>query len=117
MSTISKQLLSGSTNGRPIKVVAVATPGTLIHTAVANATDIDEIWLYACNTDTSDHILTVEFGGVTSPDDHIEMTITADTTMLIVPGAPLNNTLVVRAFAVGAANLVTVFGYVNRIDV
>ena len=53
MSSLSKQLLSGSTNGRMIKVVAVATPGTLIHTAIAGAVDIDEVWLYACNTDAA----------------------------------------------------------------
>ena len=52
MATYSKQLLSGGTNGKNIKVAATATAGTTIHTANAGTTDIDEIWLYACNTDS-----------------------------------------------------------------
>ena len=43
MATYSKQLLSGGTNGKNIKVAATATAGTTIHTAVAGTTDIDEI--------------------------------------------------------------------------
>ena len=45
MATYSKQKLSDSTNGRNIKVAATATAGTAIHTAVAGASDLDEIWL------------------------------------------------------------------------
>ena len=46
MATYTKRLLSGSTNGRPIKVAATATPGTTIHTAVTGTTDFDEVWIY-----------------------------------------------------------------------
>ena len=117
MSSLSKQLLSGSTNGRMIKVVAVATPGTLIHTAIAGAVDIDEVWLYACNTDAAAQKLTIEYGGVAAPDDLIELTLEAETGLvLVVPGLVLQNTLVIRAFA-AAANVVLVGGFVNRIDV
>ncbi len=49
MAVYDKRLLSGSTNGRLIKVVATATAGTLIHTAVTGTTNIDEIHLYAVN--------------------------------------------------------------------
>ena len=119
MSSFSKQILSGSTNGRLIKVAATATAGTLIHTAGAGAVNMDELWLYAVNSDNgNDHVLTIEYGGVGAPDDLIEVTVAAETGLaLVVPGLILQNSLVVRAFAVGAANLLMVGGFVNRITV
>jgi len=116
MATYSKQLLSGSTNGKGIKVAATATAGTLIHTAIAGTSSEDEIWLYAHNTSASIVKLTLEWGGVASPDDHIEITIGAEGTglILIAPGILLQNSLVVRAFA-ATANVINIFGYVNRI--
>jgi hypothetical protein len=116
MATYSKQLLSGSTNGKGIKVVATATAGTLIHTAVAGTSSEDEIWLYAHNTSSAAVKLTLEWGGVTAPDDHIEINIGAEGTglVLVAPGILLQNSLVVRAFA-ATANVINIFGYVNRI--
>ena len=73
MATFSKELLSTSTDGRAIKVAATATAGTLIHTGSTTATTIDEVWLYAVNSDTTDRKLTLEWGGVTVPDDLIEI--------------------------------------------
>jgi hypothetical protein len=110
---ITKEFLSGSTNGRPIKLVATATPGTLLHTA--HATSKDEVSVYLSNTSAGDVEVTVEFGGVTSPDDHIKFTVPANDTILAVPGVPLSNSLVARAFA-GSANVITATGYVNRIS-
>ena len=116
MVAITKVLLSGATNGRNIKVVATATAGTLIHTATAAANTLDELWLWAVNSDTVDRKLTLEFGGVTAPDDLIEFTVPAeDGLYLIVPGLPLNGGVVCRAFA-ATANVVMINGYVNRID-
>ena len=115
MATFTKVLLSGSTNGRQIKVAAIATAGTTIHTAVAGTSDIDEMWLWAVNSDSSDRKLTIEYGGVASPDDLIEVTIPSENGLvLIIPGLVLQNSLVVRAFA-EAANVVMVSGFVNRI--
>ena len=115
MATYSKRILSGSTNGKLIKVVATGTPGTTIHTAVAGTTDFDEVWIYAVNTDTTARKLTIEFGGVAAPDDLIEKTIPAeDGLFLIVPGFVLQNANVIRAFA-AAANVVLIGGFVNRI--
>lgn len=118
MATFSKLTLSGSTDGRPVKVAATATPGTTIHTGSATATTYDEVWLYAQNTDTTDRKLTIEFGGTTSPDDLIEFTVKAENGLyLIVPGLVLKGhatPLVIRAFA-ATANVLTISGYVNRI--
>lgn len=118
MTTYSKEKLSASTDGRQIKVVATATPGTTIHTGSATPTTKDEIWLYAVNSDTVDRKLTIEWGGVTAPDDLIEQTIKAESGLyLIVPGLILvgNATpLIVKAFC-ATANVVMIGGYVNQI--
>ena len=119
MATFSKIHLSGSTDGRLIKVAATATAGTTIHTGSTTATTYDEVWLYAVNSDTTDRKLTIEFGGTTSPDDLIEQTITAESGLiLVVPGLVIKGNssaaLVVRAFA-ATANVVMIGGYVNRI--
>ena len=118
MATYTKNILSGSTDGRAIKVVATASAGTTIHTGSATSTTIDEIWLYAQNTDTVARKLTIEWGGTTAPDDLIEVTIGAETGLvLIAPGLIIKGNatpLVVRAFA-ATANVVTLHGYVNRI--
>jgi len=114
MATFTKVKLSGSTDGKAVKVAATATAGTTIHTA--HATALDEIWLYAHNSSATAVKLTLEFGGVAAPDDHIEINIGAEGTglVLVSPGLLLTNSLVVKAFA-GTANVVTLTGYVNRI--
>ena len=118
MATFTKSPLSGSTDGRPVKVVATATAGTVIHTGSTTATTIDEVWLYATNTSAADVKLTLEWGGVSSPDDLIEQTITAEAGLvLIAPGLLVkgNSTaLIVRAFA-ATANVITISGYINQI--
>jgi hypothetical protein len=111
---IERRILSGSTNGRPVKVVATATAGTTIHTA--HATSIDEVWLWAVNTDTTARKLTVELGGTSSPDDLIEVTIPAEGGLVLVaPGLSVTGSVVVRAFC-ATANVVNVVGFVNRIS-
>lgn len=119
MATFSKIILSGSTDGRGIKVAATSSPGTTIHTGSSTATTIDEIWLYAMNTDTTARLLTVQWGGTTSPDDSIQITLSAQSGLtLIAPGLPIKGNasaaLIVKAFA-ATANVVTIHGYVNRI--
>lgn len=112
-TTITRLPFSGSADGQGIKVAATATPGTTIHTAHASA--LDEVWLWAVNSDTTARKLTIEFGGTTSPDDTIEVTIAGESGLfLIVPGLVLSNSKVVRAFA-ATANVLAVHGYVNRL--
>ena len=118
MATFSKIALSGSTDGKLIKVAQTATAGTTIHTGSTTATTYDEVWLYAVNSDTTNRKLTIEWGGTASPDDLIELTITAESGLvLVVPGLVLKGNataLVVRAFA-ATANVISIGGYVNRI--
>lgn len=110
----SKVKLSGSTNGKQIKVVATATAGTTIHDA--HATALDEVWLWAVNSDTTARKLTIEYGGVASPDDLIEVTIPAESGyLLVVPGLLATGSVSIKAFA-ATANVILINGYVNRIS-
>jgi hypothetical protein len=113
MATITKEFLSGSTNGRGIKVAASATPGTQIHAAHASAKD--EVFLWVTNTDSVERKVTVEFGGTTAPDDNITMNIPAGETLLVVPGLVISGGLNVKAFG-AAANVLVASGFVNRIS-
>jgi len=115
MAEFLKLKLSGSSNGKAIKIAATSTPGTLIHTAVAGTTSMDEVWLYVTNNHTASLALTIEWGGVAVPDDIIQQSIPAKTGLyLLIPGLILNNDMVLRAFA-QTANLLTISGWVNRI--
>jgi hypothetical protein len=117
MATAVKRKLSGSTDGKPIKVVQTATAGTTIHTAVAGTTagTFDEIWLYAYNGHTTTVTLTIEFGGAGVPDENIVLTLASKSGLVpIVPGLILQNGMVVKAFA-STANVVTLSGFVNSI--
>ncbi len=113
MATYSKEILSGSTNGRPIKVTGTAT-GTAVTVHTADSAAKDEVWLYVVNTSSSAVKVTIEFGGTTSPDDHIVKEIAANSIEQVVPGFPLTNSLVVKAFA-ATANVLNIVGFVNRI--
>jgi hypothetical protein len=120
MALFTKLNLSGSTGGRPILVAATATAGTLIHATGTSSSTIDEIWIYASNTDTTDRKLTIEYGGVTSPNDLIELVIPSESGLvLVIPGLLLNGdgsaARNVRAFA-ATANVINISGYVNRIS-
>jgi hypothetical protein len=118
MATFSKTILSGSTDGKQIKVAATATAGTLIHTGPTNTAHLHEVWLYAVNTDTTDRKLTIEWGAAASPDDLIEYTVKAENGLyLIIPGLLIKgnaSALTVRAFA-ATTNVICISGYVHVI--
>jgi hypothetical protein len=115
MPSISRIPLSGSTDGRGIKVVATASSGTTIHTATTSTTDCDVVTIYAYNSSASAVNLTLQWGGTTSVDDDIKLSIPATSGLtLIVPDMVLRNSLVLRAYA-GTANVVTIHGFVNRV--
>lgn len=113
----TKVILSGSVQGKNIIVAATGTPGTVIHTAVAGTSSMDEIWLYCYNSDTVGLVLTLEWGGVAVPNDHTKVTINPGSgRTLVVDGKLLQNSLVVRAFApTTKGNLLVMDGWVSRI--
>lgn len=113
---ISKQLLSGSTDG---KQIVVGTSSTTIHAAHASAKD--EIYLFCDNEDAAaDHVLTIEWGGTTDVTNTIKTTIKkrgtagSDGLQCVVAGLILTNSLTVTA-KTDAASKLKISGYVNRI--
>ncbi len=111
--------LSGSAQGLGIKVVATATAGTILHTTTISATLVDQVYVWATNTDAVDRTLTVEFGGVLAPDNTVVMTIPARAGMTyVIAGAILlgngATSKTVRAFA-SAANVIVIYGQVLRV--
>jgi hypothetical protein len=120
MATFTKVLLSGSTEGKAIKVVQTASTGTTIHATGTSSSIIDEVWLYAYNSSASAVTLTIQFGGTTAVDNDIKLAIPATSGLtLVVAGLTLTGTgsaaNTIYAYA-GTANVVTVSGYVNRIS-
>lgn len=121
MATFSKELLSGSTQGKAIKIAATTSgsAGTTIHATGISATIEDEVWLYAYNSSALSVVLTIQWGGVTSVDNEIKLTIPPTSGLtLVVPGLILSGTgaaaNTVAAYA-GTTNVITISGYVNRI--
>ena len=120
MATFTKKILSGSTDGKAVKVAATATAGTTIHTGSATATTLDEVWIYAVNSSASSVKLTIEWGEATAPDGNIEVTVLPEAGLVtVIPGLLLQGNAtakVVRAFA-GTTNVIVMHGFVNRITV
>lgn len=116
MATYTKQKLSASTDGLPIKVAATAIASAdTIHTAVSGTSNFDEIWIWAVNTSASNVKLTICWGGTTDVDHTIEYTVAPEEGLkMIIPGLILQNSKIVKAFA-GTTNVITITGFVNRI--
>ena len=113
MATATKENFSGSTSGRGIKIVQTATAGTTIH--AAHATKQDEVWLWVVNSQSAAVKLTVEMGGVTVPDDLLEVTIPGESGLVaVIPGISFTGSVEVAAWA-ATGNVLVAYGYVNRI--
>jgi len=121
MATYSKLLLSGSSQGKAIKVAATTSgsAGTTLHTTGSSSSVIDEVWLYATNSSSAAVVLTIQWGGTTAVDNEIKITIPANAGLtLIVPGLIVTGTgsagNTIAAYA-GITNVITVSGYAHRI--
>lgn len=111
MSLVKKFSLSGSTNDRPIAVAATASPGTLIHTA--DATDEDQLFVWACNIDTVDRDLTMQWGGTSTADSSVITMPSKSGWVPVAVGQFLRAGLLLRCFA-AAASIINVQGHVIR---
>jgi hypothetical protein len=115
----SFQLLSGSTQGKGIKVTGTATGSSVtIHTAVSGTTDIDLVTLWAQNNDADaeTRVLTIEWGGTADPDNLIILSVPCKAgPVMICDRMPLHNGLVIKAWA-DEANDVQIYGLVTRLD-
>ncbi len=112
MVTVSKQKLSGSTNGRPIGLNTSAN--TTIHTANNTAGYLDEVWIYASNAGSANNTLTLNLGG-TSTADILVVNIQNNDSVLVIPGIPMDGGVVISA-KTSANSQVAIFGFVNRIN-
>lgn len=118
MATYSRQLLSGSTNGKPVSITATATAGTTIHTAIAGTSAFDEIYAWLTNTDVAARTVTIEFGAAGAVAAHLVDTLSLPANsppIPIITGQVLQNSLVCGIFASVTA-VVNATGYVNRIQ-
>lgn len=109
----AKRLLSGSTDGKSIKVTGTDSGSAdTIHTAIAGSSGFDEVWLWAFNNDTTTRTLMILVDG----QETAAVGITAKTGLFVIlPGIPVNNTKLVKAYA-SVANMIYISGYVNRIS-
>lgn len=115
-SSAVKRKLSGSTDGKMIKIYPSATLGTTIHTAVAGqvAGTFDEVWLWAYNNYSADVVLTLEWGSATTLDN-IKMTIPYQKGLfLVAPGLILQNACVITGFS-AVTPVISITGFVNSI--
>ena len=115
MATFTGAVLSQSTNGRPIPVVAVATAGTSIH--VVGAAGYEEIYLWASNVTAVAATLTVEFGGVSDPGDHLVKGYSIPANSAPIPialGLRMSGGVTIRAFS-GTASALNITGFVNKV--
>ena len=118
MATFTKNKLSGSTDGKAVKVTGTSSGASVtVHTAVAGTTSgvFDEIWIYANNTSATTVKLTLEWGTTSAADGNIELNVAGESGLvLVVAGLILQNSLIVKAFA-GTGDVILLTGYVNSI--
>ena len=117
MATYSRIILSGSTSGKAVTLVATATPGTTIHTAVAGAAAWDEIYLWISNNTATAASLTLEFGGTGVANNvPFQLSIPGNCPPIpILTGQVLNGGVVLAGFG-SAASALLATGYCNRIQ-
>lgn len=104
----------GIPTGKPIKVTATASLGTVIHSTTLDPFDSDEIWMWARNIDSSQRTLTLEWGTV-GVDFRKDFVLAANTEeLLLIPGFILLGLHTVFGFAT-AADKIFITGYVHTI--
>ena len=108
------KLLSGSTQGKPIKVTSTTTGSAdTVHTAVAGTSDIDFIDIYATNDSASAVDINLGWGGVGVDETIGPIEIASDAGPIkIADKFPLQNGLIVKAWA-SSANVIFLTGRVT----
>lgn len=116
IQSVERILLSGSTNGRGIKITGTDTSSAnTIHTTSSTSGVIDEVWLYCYNSGNVSITLTLCLGGTTSPDDLANYTIPPQNgDVLVLAGECFGGGVAIKAYAT-TANFLVIRGYVNRI--
>jgi hypothetical protein len=116
--TYSVEKLSGSTDGKGVKVTGTATGTSVtVHTAAADANDLDLVTLFAQNNDVDGETrtLTLEWGGATDPDNLVIVDVPAKKgPVFICERLPIGNGLAIKAWADEASD-VMIYGRVERV--
>lgn len=119
MAVYSIEKLSGSTDGKGIKVTGTSSAADVtIHTATAGAGDIDLVTLWAVNQDVDGEprSLTIAWGAETDPDNLITVPIPCKQGLVpIAIRMPIMNSLIIGAWADEASDVI-IYGYVERVD-
>ena len=116
MSIVSYDLQpgSGSVDGKMVAVAETTSPGTILHTATSDPTEVDVITILVANIDNKDKELTIEWGGLTDADKIIIGIPHEEGLVLIINGRPLKNGQVVRAFSNEANKINVLVSYIRR---
>jgi hypothetical protein len=115
-TSITREHLSDSTNGKPIHITATASGSAHdIHTATSTTDQKDEIWIWVSNNHTDPVNVYILWGGTSTTTDMINTLVPPRRgSYLMIAGNTLDGGLVVKAYASVTA-VVNVFGHVNRI--
>lgn len=115
MAVYSPQILSGSTNGRPIQINATTSPGTAIHTVSTATGTVEDIFVDAFNTATAERLLVIELGSTATANHLYAKVPPQDGPFRIVAGLRMTGAtgISIAAFATATGALV-VAGGVNR---
>lgn len=116
MAEFSRGHLSASTSGRPVPVVATASTGTTIHTAIAGAALFDSMFLWATNASGASATLTLEWGATGTGNKLCDAVNIPPNGVpkLIADGQTLNGGVLVTAFS-SVASAINLTGYVDQI--
>ncbi len=116
MATYSKHIISGSTAGAPIAISAsAASTANALHVCGTGTTTLDEVWVQAFNTSTTDYLLTVLIGGTTTNNQMMYTVPGQSGPYQILAGHPIHSAATISAFGTAGNLSIKCLGYVNRI--
>ena len=119
MATFTAMTLSAATNGAPIRVAAIASSGTTIHTATTSdmPEGCDEVWLWAGNIGATavNGSLYISSDGTGNKSINFRAPAAFNGPIPILAGHRLCDGVVITATA-SVADVVLIWGNVNRIS-
>ena len=114
MASAEMKILSGSANGKPLRITPTSGigSGVLVHATAATAGIVHLIHISAVNTHTAAVLLTIEGG---APLEENQFTVTLQPDLPVdLPTLALDPGQTVTAFA-ATSNVVRLWGYVNEV--
>ena len=115
--TIRKDHFSGSTNGLGVQLTTTdAASGVTVHTTSTDAAVMDELYVYAVNLATEVKRVYLMYGSTDAVDVLVNDIPSLSGLTFMIPGLPLENAKVLKAYA-ETANVIVVHGHIHRITV